>query len=136
VSLDFSEWWKREGCGPGIVGQSYGRSQAQAAWSARDAEVAALKAENDRLRKIVPEVLEKLNDELCDENAALRAECERLRVDAERAVGLTASRCREMAMWPQGIDDEQAFYGQMFAEFITKEFGAAIDAALREEQKR
>lgn len=77
----------------------------------------------------------------CDESAvveqvrALRAEVERLRKDAERSVGKTAARCREMAMWPQGIDDEQAYYGSMFAEFITKEFGAAIDAAMRQEPK-
>lgn len=45
---------------------------------------------------------------------------------AEEAVGRTAARCREMAMWPQGIDDEQAYYGRMFAEFIDREFGAAI----------
>lgn len=63
----------------------------------------------------------------------LHAEVERLRKDAERSVGKTAARCREMAMWPQGIDDEQAYYGSMFAEFITKEFGAAIDAAMRQE---
>jgi predicted nuclease with TOPRIM domain len=31
-----------------------------------------LKAENDRLRTIVPEVLENINDELCDENEKLR----------------------------------------------------------------
>lgn len=74
----------------------------------------------------------------------LAAEVEQLRadLDAERrkvealekaaalAVGRTAARCREMALWPQGIDDEQAFYGRMFAEFIDKEFGAQIRAAL------
>ena len=38
-------------------------------------------------------------------------------------------------MWPQGIDDEQAYYGRMFAEFITKEFGAAIDAAMTGEPR-
>lgn len=38
---------------------------------------------------------------------------------AEKA---TAERCCEMALWPQSIDDEQAYYGRMFAEFIEREF--------------
>lgn len=71
-----------------------------------------------------------------DENLVLgkQAEAERdaLRKDAEQAAGKTAMRCIEMAMWPQSIDDEQAYYGKMFAEFIEKEFKSAIDAAMRE----
>lgn len=59
----------------------------------------------------------------------LRAEVEALKLERDTAVGTTAKRCIEMAMWPQGIDDEQAFYGRMFAEFIEREFRAAIDAA-------
>ena len=61
---------------------------------------------------------------------AERRKVEALERDAALAVGRTAARCREMALWPQGIDDEQAFYGRMFAEFIDKEFGAQIRAAL------
>lgn len=38
------------------------------------------------------------------------------------AIRRTAERCREMALWPQSIDDEQAYYGRMFAEFIEREF--------------
>jgi ElaB/YqjD/DUF883 family membrane-anchored ribosome-binding protein len=63
------------------------------------------------------------------ERDKLRAERDALREELTRAVGKTAERCREMAMWPQGIDDEQAYYGRMFAEFIEKEFKVAIDAA-------
>lgn len=37
------------------------------------AELRRLVEENQRLRGIVPEVLERLNDELCEENAELRA---------------------------------------------------------------
>lgn len=90
-------------------------------------QVKALRAECERLRA----------SERSAWNAAVvrDEECERLRKDAERAVGKTAARCREMAMWPQGIDDEQAYYGRMFAEFITKEFGAAIDAAMTGEPR-
>ena len=55
--------------------------------------------------------------------AALRE----LIADAERIEQKTAERCREMALWPQGIDDEQAYYGRMFAEFIEREF--KLDAA-------
>jgi hypothetical protein len=41
------------------------------------AQIAEKDAEIARLRGIVPEVLEKLNDELCAENEALRADAER-----------------------------------------------------------
>lgn len=60
----------------------------------------------------------------------LMAECEALRKDAELVAGKTALRCIEMAMWPQGLDDEQAYYGRMFAEFIRNEFKGAIDRAM------
>ena len=43
------------------------------------AQIAEKDAEIARLRGIVPEALEKLNDELCAENEALRADAERLR---------------------------------------------------------
>ena len=38
------------------------------------AELRRLHEENERLRGIVPEVLERLNDELCDENELLKAQ--------------------------------------------------------------
>lgn len=53
---------------------------------------------------------------------AFLAEPEAQPVDARAIERKTAERCREIAMWPQGIDDEQAYYGRMFAEFIEKEF--------------
>jgi vacuolar-type H+-ATPase subunit I/STV1 len=43
-----------------------------------------MRAEVERLRGIVPEFLEKLNDELCAENERLRAEVERLGEALER----------------------------------------------------
>lgn len=55
-------------------------------------------------------------------------ELDQLRAEVKHATGKTARRCIEMAMWPQGIDDEQAYYGRMFAEFIEKEFKGALDA--------
>lgn len=45
------------------------RERAHAFANERD----ALRAENDRLRTIIPGEVEKLNDELCEENEALRA---------------------------------------------------------------
>ena len=38
----------------------------------------ALRLENERLRSIVPEEIEQINDELCDENERLRNENQRL----------------------------------------------------------
>ena len=58
-----------------------------------------------------------------------RAEVEALKLERDTAVGTTAKRCIEMAMFPQGIDDEQAYYGRMFAEFIEREFKDALAAA-------
>lgn len=68
--------------------------------------------------------------EMREEIERLRAECEALRKDAELIAGKTALRCIEMAMWPQGLDDEQSYYGRMFAEFIKNEFKRAIDRAM------
>jgi hypothetical protein len=45
-----------------------------------------MRAEVERLRGIVPEFLEKLNDELCAENERLRAEVEALRAVAQSLV--------------------------------------------------
>jgi hypothetical protein len=45
-----------------------------------------MRAEVERLRGIVPEFLEKLNDELCAENERLRAEAEALRAVAQSLV--------------------------------------------------
>jgi len=45
-----------------------------------------MRAEVERLRGIVPEFLEKLNDELCAENERLRAEVEALRTFAEAVI--------------------------------------------------
>lgn len=73
----------------------------------------------------------------CDESAVvsqverLTARVAELEKDADQVVRKTAERCREMALWPQGIDDEQAYYGRMFAEFIDREF--KLDAARRTE---
>src|SRR5574343_545795 len=62
----------------------------------------------------------------------LVAEVEALQSQLKLIVGRTALRCIEIAKWPQGLYDEQAYYGSMFAEFIEKEFSAAIDAAMKE----
>lgn len=72
------------------------------------------------------------HQQLRAEREKLRAEVEALRNQALVAAGKTAMRCIEMAKWPQGLYDEQAYYGGMFAEFIEKEFRYAIDAALKE----
>ena len=69
--------------------------------------------------------------EAADELDRLTARVAELEKDADQVVRKTAERCREMALWPQGIDDEQAYYGRMFAEFIDREF--KLDAARRTE---
>jgi hypothetical protein len=61
------------------------------------------------------------------QRAALESALRELIADAQRIEQKTAERCREMALWPQGIDDdEQAYYGRI-AEFIEREF--KLDAA-------
>lgn len=67
-------------------------------------------------------------DELQAENDELRMRVAALKNELDSAVRTTAIRCREMALWPQSIDDEQAYYGRMFAEFIDREF--RLSAAL------
>lgn len=74
-----------------------------------------------------------LRDEAADLIDSLIAERDALREQVKLTVGKTALRCIEMAKWPQGLYDEQAYYGGMFAEFIEKEFRYAIDAARSKE---
>lgn len=69
-------------------------------------------------------------DELQAENDELRMRVAALKNELDSAVRTTAVRCREMALWPQSIDDEQAYYGRMFAEFIDREF--RLNAAIGE----
>lgn len=119
-----------------VLVEQLGEKGAAAVTHAARAHVAALEALHAEVERLKQERDTFYMDYRmkCDaQTKSLHAEVERLRKDAERSVGKTAARCREMAMWPQSIDDEQAYYGSMFAEFITKEFGAAIDAAMRQE---
>jgi hypothetical protein len=60
----------------------------------------ALERENQRLRGIVPEVLERLNDELCAENEALRA-----KLDKALTVCRCAARVVDSSAY-QGVSDE------------------------------
>jgi hypothetical protein len=85
------------------------------------AELRRLHEENDRLRGIVPEVLERLNDELCKENDRLR---HTLAQQAEPVgwVGLTDKD--RLDIYGQASTDEVDFYAR------------AIEAALKEKNAK
>jgi hypothetical protein len=92
-------------------------------------ELRQARAENEALRMQAKQADERGDDAMRRAHAA-EAELEVARRDAQVAVGKTASRCIAMALWPAGVEDEQAYYGRMFAQFIESEFCAAIDAAM------
>lgn len=67
--------------------------------------------------------LQKITEAITDiDRATARAVLAQGDDSVAKAIRETAERCREMALWPQGIDDEQVYYGRMFAEFIEREF--------------
>ena len=87
------------------------------------AQIAEKDAEIARLRGIVPEALEKLNDELCAENEALRADAERLKFLREKSAYVGINPHARTCLWVlRGI-----------YEIPGQGFDAAIDAALRQE---
>jgi hypothetical protein len=117
-----------------------------------------MRAEVERLRGIVPEFLEKLNDELCAENERLRAEVEALRSllpgpyymdppdggdvpiveqmrrmakDAERYRWLRSKDTGPAQVWELISDDAQPPYMTLKTE---AGLDAAIDAALAKEK--
>ena len=89
------------------------------------AELRRQHAEIERLRGIVPEVLERLNDELCAEN-------ERLRADAARYRWLRDLRCNSVSV---SRDDDHACNYMTASEWIDNNADWYVDDNPEEVQR-
>lgn len=111
-----------------------------------------LRDENERLRTIIPGEVERMNDELCDENESLRGSLEEWKLDLNSLRDENASMSAQLiafqTAWPGGVDevssvitslrDESAVLRTQLAESQSREaqLRERLNSRLKAERER